>query len=50
VAANTSARHTHANLSVLNATTASFLLADETKLDGIEALADVTDTANVTAA
>ena len=36
--------------SVLAATTASFLVADETKLDGIEALADVTDTANVTAA
>jgi len=35
---------------VLAATTASFLTADETKLDGIEALADVTDTANVTAA
>jgi hypothetical protein len=35
---------------VLDATTASFLVADETKLDGIEALADVTDTANVTAA
>jgi hypothetical protein len=35
---------------VLAATTASFTTADETKLDGIEALADVTDTANVTAA
>jgi hypothetical protein len=35
---------------VLAATTASFLTADETKLDGIEALADVTDTTNVTAA
>jgi hypothetical protein len=35
---------------VLGATTASFLTADETKLDGIEALADVTDTTNVTAA
>jgi hypothetical protein len=35
---------------VLTATTASFLTADETKLDGIESLADVTDTANVTAA
>jgi hypothetical protein len=35
---------------VLTATTASFLLADETKLDGIEALADVTDVTNVTAA
>jgi len=35
---------------VLDATTASFLIADETKLDAIEALADVTDTTNVTAA
>lgn len=35
VAANTAARHTHSNSSVLNATTASFLTADETKLDGI---------------
>ena len=38
------------NSAVLAATTASFLTADETKLDGIEAGADVTDTANVTAA
>ena len=35
---------------VLGATTASFLIADESKLDAIEALADVTDTINVTAA
>lgn len=35
---------------VLAATTASFTTADESKLDGIEAGADVTDTANVTAA
>ena len=35
---------------VLAATTASFLTADETKLDGIESGADVTDTANVTSA
>lgn len=35
---------------VLAATTASFTLADETKLDGIEAGADVTDAANVNAA
>ena len=35
--------------SVLANTTASFLLADETKLDGIEAGADVTDTSNVVA-
>lgn len=38
------------NGAVLAATTASFTTADETKLDGIEASADVTDTANVTAA
>lgn len=37
VAANTAARHTHANSAVLAATTASFTTADETKLDGIEA-------------
>jgi len=36
--------------SVLAATTASFTTADEAKLDGIEALADVTDATNVTAA
>jgi len=35
---------------VLTGTTASFTSALETKLNGIEALADVTDTANVTAA
>ena len=34
---------------VLTNTTASFLIADETKLDGIEALADVTDATNVLA-
>ena len=39
-----------AHSAVLDATTASFLTADETKLDGIETGADVTDTANVTAA
>lgn len=38
------------NSAVLSATTASFLTADETKLDGIEALADVTDATNVAAA
>lgn len=38
------------NSSVLAATTASFLTADETKLDGIEAGADVTDATNVNAA
>lgn len=36
--------------SVLAATTASFTTADESKLDGIEALADVTDESNVVAA
>lgn len=36
VSANTSARHTHSNKAVLDATTASFTTADETKLDGIE--------------
>ena len=36
--------------SVLAATTASFTTADETKLDGIETGADVTDAANVAAA
>lgn len=35
---------------VLDATTASFLIADESKLDAIEALADVTDATNVNAA
>jgi hypothetical protein len=35
---------------VLAATTASFLTADETKLDGIEASADVTDETNVKSA
>ena len=36
--------------SVLANTTASFLSADETKLDGMEALADVTDATNVASA
>ena len=39
-----------AHSAVLDATTASFTTADETKLDAIEALADVTDEANVTSA
>jgi hypothetical protein len=50
IASNTTARHTHSNKSVLDATTASFTTADETKLDGIEAGADVTDAATVDAA
>jgi len=37
VAANTAARHTHANKAVLDGTTASFTTADETKLDGVAA-------------
>ena len=39
-----------AHSAVLDATTASFLIADESKLDGIEAGADVTDATNVAAA
>ena len=35
---------------ILDDTTASYTIAEETKLAGIEALADVTDTTNVTAA
>ncbi|WP_082921149.1 hypothetical protein [Rhodococcus sp. HS-D2] len=35
VTANTAARHSHSNKTVLDATTASFLSADRTKLDGI---------------
>ena len=38
-----------AHSAVLDATTASFTAADETKLDGIEALADVTDVTNIAA-
>lgn len=38
------------NSTILAATTASFLAEDKTKLDGIEALADVTDATNVAAA
>jgi hypothetical protein len=38
------------NGAVLAATTASFLTSDESKLDGIESGADVTDAANVAAA
>lgn len=39
-----------AHSAVLDATTASFTTADETKLDGIESGADVTDATNVAAA
>lgn len=45
-----SKKHAHSNQSVLDNTTASFTTADETKLDGIESGADVTDTTNVAAA
>jgi len=38
-----------AHSATLDATTASFTAADETKLDGIEALADVTDATNIAA-
>ena len=38
-----------AQATVLDNTTASFLIADETKLDGIETAADVTDATNVAA-
>jgi hypothetical protein len=41
VEANTAARHTHSNKSILDATTASFTTEDETKLDNIEAGAQV---------
>ena len=49
------AAHNHSGVyqpldAVLTATTASFLTTDESKLDAIEALADVTDATNVTAA
>lgn len=40
VAANTDARHTHSNKSILDATSASFTTALKTKLDGIEAGAE----------
>ena len=39
-----------AQSAVLSATTASFLIADETKLDGIDVSADVTDATTVSAA
>lgn len=43
IAANTAARHTHSNQAVLDNTTASFTTADETKLDGIQAGAQVNE-------
>lgn len=45
VAANTAARHTHSNSTVLNNTTASFTTAQETKLSGIETGATADQTA-----
>tara|TARA_R110000796_G_scaffold16675_3_gene51962 strand:+ start:5263 stop:7611 length:2349 start_codon:yes stop_codon:yes gene_type:complete len=39
-----------ASVAAVKATTGTFLVADQSKLDGIEALADVTDVTNVTAA
>ena len=47
VAANTAARHTHTNKTVLDATTASYTTADETKLDGIAAGAQVNTVTSV---
>lgn len=41
IAANTAARHTHSNKAILDDITAAFTTADETKLDGIEAGAEV---------
>lgn len=45
VSNNTSARHTHANKTILDNTTASFTSADETKLDGIQSGAEVNQNA-----
>lgn len=50
VAANTAARHAHSNKPVLDATTASFTTDDETKLDGVEAGAQVNNISNTDAA
>jgi hypothetical protein len=41
VTANSSARHTHANLAVLDATTASYTTAEQSKLSGIASGAEV---------
>lgn len=41
VSASASARHTHANLSTLDATTAAYTTAEKTKLSGIQAGAEV---------
>lgn len=50
VVANTAARHTHANLAVLDATTASYLTAEQTKLSGIATGAEVNVNADWNAA
>lgn len=47
IAANTSARHTHSNKSVLDATDQAFTTALKNKLDGIEAGANVTNATTV---
>jgi len=47
VDANTTARHTHSNKSVLDATTASYTTAEQTKLSGIEAGAEVNTVTSV---
>ena len=44
IAANTSARHTHSNKAILDATTASFLTEEKTKLAGIATGATANDT------
>lgn len=50
VTANTGSRHNHTNKAILDLTTGSFTTAQETKLNGIENNADVTDATNVDAA
>lgn len=44
ITANTSARHTHSNKAILDATTASFLTAEKAKLTGIATGATANDT------
>lgn len=50
ISANTAARHTHSNSSVLDATQESFTTTLKNKLDAVEASADVTDATNVASA
>lgn len=50
VDSNTSARHTHTNKSVLDLVEEAYTTAEKSKLSNIEANADVTDAANVSAA